>query len=179
MCSCATRSPGYPVRVAGLMKKFGGVTMFLFPVTPPTGGLELVGVVIPATAQVKYSPTIQRITNLNPPSVFAECKACGWVVWVWGNFPFVAVRLRTFGWLDIVLLNDNFLAIFANKNNCHRVGVYSVADVCAVSDYWLRSFFGFHCVPFRGTRLQNKLYSTGTSDFYFLKQGEQVFVKKI
>jgi hypothetical protein len=45
------------------------------------------------------------------------------------------------------------------------VGVHSIANVCAVSDYWLRSFFGFHCVPFRGTRLQIKHYSKPISDF--------------
>ena len=98
------------------MEKIWGCNKVFIPCHTPSG-LELVGVVIPATAQVKYSPTIQRIANLNPSSVFAECKARGWVVWVWCDFPIVAVRLRAFGWLDIILLNDNFLSVFTNENN--------------------------------------------------------------
>jgi hypothetical protein len=45
--------------------------------------------------------------------------------------------------------------------------------VCAVSDYWLCSLFGFHCVPFRGTRLQMKQYRTR----YQIYKSEHLFAQ--
>jgi hypothetical protein len=66
------RLSGNPAGVAGLMEKIGGVTRFLFPVTPPTGGLELVGVVLPATTQVESASEVHRFASLNVKTVLAK-----------------------------------------------------------------------------------------------------------
>jgi hypothetical protein len=112
-------------------------------------GLEFVAVVVPAPAKAKDSPTVHFVASLNILTVLAECKARCWVVWVWCNFPVVAVRLCAFGWLDIISLNDNRLAVCADGDNRDGVSVYPVTDMCAVSDYWLGSCLSFHFCSFR------------------------------
>lgn len=156
------------------MENFWGCNKVFIPCHTPSS-LELVAVVLSATTDVENASELHSFTRVNIMTVFAECELVSRTVRVWCHLPLVAVTCRAFFRLHSVSLNNYELSAFAHLNDCHRVSVNSVADVCAVSDYWLRSFYGIHFVPFRGTRLQMKQYRTRYQIYKMKRTGEQVF----